>query len=236
METKRLYKLESLELFRKHGLPVLDYIVLDKDNFESQINAFLKKTGTTLFCVRTDGLGKFSPSINNASLKDNKKDLERFFKDGYTVFIMHPGNIHTNLHGLNIMKDGEEVILESAGPGFITHDLNKRGQVHEETILTYPSLQVVKRTFLGAEKYKEMVSNKIKEFPLAELEAANSYLFQYPDYVPITDEELGYIRGYFNNLLDMSRDLGSENFIASLSFINFGDGKHKPIFWDLYTI
>lgn len=236
MKDQKLYKLESLELLKRHNLPVLEHEILNKENFENQVKMFIKKINKDKFLIRTDGLGKFSPSVNNATLKNDSQKIKEFFEKGYTVFVMHPGSIHTNLHGLNIMKEGNEIILEIVGQGFITHDLNKWGLLHEKIILDSNSLEIKDRKIITQAKYSQAILKKMKEFPITELGEENSLLLRHKKYIPFTDKELHYVRDNFHRMESVSKDLGAENFIANMSFIDFGNGKYQPIFWDLYGL
>lgn len=230
-----LYKIKSLELFKKYNLPVLPYEVLEREDYKSQIVNFSEKHQLSNFMVRTDGKGKFSPSINNATLKKDEEQILKFFDEGYTVIISHPGDIFKNFHAINVMKSGEEIVLEVVGPGFDMHDLNKGGMVHEEIILDL-SLNIVKNKIIEPERYQTDIKKRSAKFSEKELRENHSYLLEHKEYVPMSKEEIEFIKKSLPGMEAMAKELGFNDFIASLSFIDLGSGKNEPIFWDLYGI
>lgn len=232
----KLEKIEGIKLFEKVGLPVLPYKILSKKNFEKEIKQFLEENELSKFMIRTDGLGRFTPSINNAKLS-HLKEIKKFFDEGYTVFIMHPSNTYRNSHSLNVMKENNEIIIEIVGHGFMSTDMNRYGHLHEEIILNPNDFEVMSRKVLiSDDKYGEKVKKKIQEHKKEDLIKNKSYLLEYEKYVPLNDKKLKYIIDSLPKMEQVSKSLDADKFVASMGFIDLGDGKDQPIFWDLYGI
>lgn len=237
-----LYKLHSLDCLRKNNLPTLDYLILNRQNYREQIETFLKENKISRFMVRTDGKGKFSPSVNNEQLSEETlKKIEQFFCDGYTVFVMHSGNIYKNFHSLNITKTGDKIVIEIVGPGFIATDLNRYGFIHEEYNYSIKGNQITKHNIKSNKNvYSKNRQKKIDEVGETQIKENEGYLLKYEDYLPLNETELSYVRHNITNLFQVSKDLqkhfAGNDFVASMSFVDLGDGKDEPIFWDLYNI
>jgi hypothetical protein len=237
---EKLHKLDSLRAIVSVGLPLLPFEVLTQENFEEQMQDFLRKHGVPHFMVRTDGKGKFSPSMNDAELNEATEDaIQKFFDEDYTVFIMTPGNIYRNFHSLNIMKTDGMVHVEIVGPGFIATDLNRYGFLHERFESRADILELRQKSIIAAVAYNLDRAKKIATLGSEECRAHNSYLIVHEQYVPCSHEELQYIISAFPNLQKAADALGNQyscNFVASMSFVDLGEGAPEPIFWDLYVI
>jgi hypothetical protein len=68
----------------------------------------------------------------------------------------------------------------------------------------------------------------------SQLRKENSRLLDGKNYAPFTEGELDFIINNFYRLENLAGDLGIEDFVASLSYIEFQRGKPEPIFWDFY--
>ena len=237
MHKVKLEKLEGLKLFRENGIPVLSFEILSKNSFEEQIKKFMAELGVDKFMIRTDGKGRFTPSINFATLSEHVEQIKDFLNKDFTVFIMHPSQIFRNFHSLNVMKEDAEIIVEVVGPGFMATDLCRHGNIHEEIIIDANNYKVISRHILAAPvKYKKEIEIKIKALGMSVLEENRSYLLEYAEYPPLDDKALDYVKGILPKLEIVSKHLSSEKYVASMSFVDLGDGSNQPIFWDIYGI
>jgi len=238
MEKIKLEKIEGIKLFKKVGLPVLPFEILDRERFAIQIETFMKKQREERFMVRTAGvIPKFhgTPSINNATLPKDKQKIEEFFKLGFTVFIMPPANIHRDFHSINVMKLDEELVIEVVGAGFTATDLTRHGHAHEEIVLGPKTLEVIsRRTLISPERYKLAVEKKMNEIGMTELRKERSYLLKYKEYIPLSSEELDYTKSIVPKMEKVAKGLKTKNYVASISFVDLGNGKDEPVIWDLY--
>jgi len=236
---KKSEKFTAIKMLRDVGLPVVPFEFLSQDDFEKQIKAFLKKNNLYRFMIRTGGQDSgemASPSINNAELPRDMEKIRSFFTDGLVVMMMHPANPHRNLHNMNILKSGREVIVEIVGQGFIARDLNLWGHVHEELVFSLPNLELLERKIISPEKYQKAVQKKIEASDREELEKDRSYLLEGEDYLPATEEELDFLVKIFPNVQETAKKMGYEDFVANLSFVDLGGEKHEPVFWDIYGV
>jgi hypothetical protein len=200
----------------------------------------MKKQQLQRIMIRTDGIKKFSPSINNASLNNSLiKEIEKLFELGYVVFVMHPGNIYRNFHSLNIMRDENRLVIEVVGPGFLATDLNRDGILHECIEFNLPIMDKASRRLLTSNsEYHKQIVVKIRHLGEKKAKENKSYLLKYSKYVPLTFEEISYVKNCFPKLIKASKYLQtkSKNWISSMSFLDLGKGINQPIFWDMYYL
>lgn len=233
-----LDKLQSLKDLKKNGLPVLPYIILSRKNYIQELKGFIVELNNDRVMIRTDGKGKYSPSINNAELSEKLLNkIEEYFNKGYFVFASHPGNIYRNFHSLNILKNMNGYTIEAVGPGFIATDLNRRGAVHERVEIDKHSSVIFQKTLISKDEYLDQVKTKIKELGQIIAIDNKSYLLEHSSYVPLSIDELNYLTVCLGKLEKTSESLrhGSKTWVASMSFIDIGNG-NEPIFWDLYVL
>lgn len=228
-------KLRGIIELSKAGLPVLNFKIIEINNdIESQVKEFLKENFLNKYMIRTDKVDdKYgTPSINNATL-NNVKDIIKLIKD-YTVFIMEPGTTKRNLHVINILKDDNEIVIEAVGPGFIARDMNILGNVHELIIIDLNHKVIDAKILVKDEEYQKHREEKIKREKYLENELGN-FIYEYKNYVPLTESELNIVKHYLPKLDVVANKMGSQKYVASMSFLDKGDGL-EPVFWDIYKV
>ncbi len=232
-------KIETIKLFSEFGLPVVPFEILDKESFEEQIIKFSQKHSLNKFIFRTGSVkGKIlgNPSIVDAQLNKDREYIKTAFDNGYVVMIMIYVDIYHNLHNLNVMKVGNEIVIEAVGQGFISRDLNLHGHLHEEITLRLSDFKILERKIVSSEKYKKSKQRKIKEFDIKELEENKSFLLNKEDYIPLADYQIAFTKKIFPKMEKLASKMGYKDFVANLSFVDFGKEKHQPVFWDLYEV
>lgn len=234
-----LKKLNSLNALKNSNLPIMKFKILSA-NFRNEAKDFLKETNSNLVMVRTDGKGEFSPSILDAKVNEELfQKIQSFFDEGYTVFLMdNSGSTHRNRHSLNIMKYSSEIIIEIVGPGFLATDLNRHGMLHEEIIVHSPDIKVFStKVHATSDKYQKDIQKKIEKYTKEVLEKEKSYIFEFPQYLSFEDWELEFVLRSIPLIDKASKFLGNGvAWVASMSFVDFGEKREKPIFWDLYLL
>ena len=189
--------------------------------------------------VRTDGIGKFSPSLNDQKYSSTLvKKIKDFFEKGYVVFVMHPGNIYKNKHSLNIMRLSGEVIIEIVGPGFIATDLNRYGFVHKRIKLKFPELYALDTEVLtNWSRYQKDKKEIIKRLGKNNIVKHNGYLLRYETYPPLSKEKIEMLIRCIPKIQKAANmlEINSTKWIASMSFVNLTEIKNEPLFWDLYS-
>ena len=235
-----LYKIYSLQAMCENGLPVLPFKILTRENYCDELKDFAKKNNLTRVMVRTDGKSKYSPSINNALVdKDLLKTVKDLFDQDFVVFTMHPANIYKNEYSLNIMKEDNKLIIEIVGHGFIATDMNRYGFLHESLGLDLSEPTSVHRDFLVDDKtYTSDREKKIELLDAKIIRHNNGYLLEAETYRPLPDKYIDYVINSYEKINKASKSLPdkNKNFVASMSFIDIGDNKNQPFFWDLYNL
>lgn len=235
-----MHKLQSLKLFKKYNIPTLKFKLLSNDNLKNQIKKFLLENKLSKFMVRTDGKGMYGPSINNTELtRDVLDKINGFINNGYQILIMEPGNIYRNFHSVNFLKDKNQIIIESVGPGFTATDIGRNSIVHERMIFSFPEFKMVEQLILiDQDIYSKQVNLKINEIGIDKAKKNHSYLLEYNYYIPLSKKEVIYLKKILPKLIKINKIISpnSDNFIVSMSFIDFCRDKIEPIFWDLYSL
>jgi hypothetical protein len=228
-------KLNGLITMQEAGLPVLPFYIIDRNkDLRVQLLNFLQDIGGEKFCVRVDEIffDRGLPSITDATVAD----LERIqgMVEKAITFISHPGNIYRNMHTINILRDNTEIVLEAVGPGFITPDMDKKGLLHEQIVYDGSFKQLSREVLVTDIQYKKDIETKLKGKETLH-KSNNSHLLKHTSYVPLSDEEIGYIKCVYPTLQEVAKSLGYKNFVASLSFIEL-DNDPEPIFWDIFKV
>jgi len=229
-------KLNGLVLMKEAGLPVLPFFILDKrGNIEGHIKKFIKDNKVNKFCVRIDDISA-KMGLNSIIDATLEKDLVRIeeLSSRHVVFISHPGNIYRNLHSVNIMKDYNEIVLEAIGPGFITPDMDKKGLLHEQIVFDHNFKQLTRELIVDNKTYLLHRNTKIGS-NIDIHKKNNSMLLQYQSYLPLSSDEIEYIKSVFPVIEKVAHNMKYDKFVASLSFIELNK-KPEPIFWDLFGI
>lgn len=188
--------------------------------------------------IRTDGAGTASPRLLDAAIDENLfQQIEKYFLEGYTVFAAHCGNVHRNLHSMNIRVRSDDIYVEVVGPGFMATDLDRYGMVPHESFDINGRYLSVSNKKLNEQRYAEDRARRLASSDEQELKSARSFLLDYPQYLPLSGGEIGFIREAALKLYDWRRTNNKGDFIASGSFLDMGvEGQTdiKPVFWDIH--
>ena len=232
-------KLLSLSLFQKHGLPVIPYMRLSEITFGEDVAAFIRTYQVDRVMVRTDGKGLASPAFNDA-IWDGKMQatVKELFKDGYTVFVMHPADIYKNMYSFNLLRDGEGYTIEVVGHGFIATDLNRYGIMHESLFVSDDFTEVKCEYLVKQEKYSADRLKKIDELGLDSEDVNTAYILQYEEYLPFYESDMFEILAkYASGIRNFMHDpvYRGVDLVLSGSFIDIGRGQ-ELVFWDAHPV
>jgi hypothetical protein len=144
-------------------------------------------------------------------------------------------NIYRNLHNLNIMKVGKDIIVEAVGPGFLSRDLTIDGHLHEEIVFELPKFNVIERKIISENRYKKSKERKMTQFAKEDLEKNKSHLLTHNKYLSLNEEQIKFVQESYFKLQKAGKKLNYTNFVASCGYVEI-NGESRPVYWDIFEV